>query len=312
MDNNDKLKILGQIAVDVPERIGTMYQQVAEFNTLAVQQKNEFESIHSQLRSRVEEVAQELREYLGESRQLQSELALDAESVEESLSAAATQWADDTDEMVTNIEQTRGQIDQLDNAATEAGERVVAMVGEVQNAEQQLEQRLNSSKEQASTGFETLDGSMGSFETALAEVKTASEQTVVALGEKVTAQQEELGDRILDLAKEVGSFVERFEDAVTDIHLNVLTRGVDGMVEAAVNALESEAKEMIRELLSKISDMLKELTDKLTNADGETKAIREAISPLIDELDNLIKPLESLVDAAKAVGSVFGTVASIF
>ena len=106
--------------------------------------------------------------------------------------------------------------------------------------------------------------------------------------------------------------VEKFEDVITDIHLDVLTGGVGSMVEAATQRIESEAKEIIRDMLAEVTRLLDELAEKITASNGETAAIREAIAPIIDQLDDLIAPLEGLLDAVKSVAGVFGAVASIF
>ena len=65
-------------------------------------------------------------------------------------------------------------------------------------------------------------------------------------------------------------------------------------------------------MLAKVTDLLEELTAKITDANGETAAIRSVISPVIDEIDDLVAPLESLLDAVKSVANVFSAVTSIF
>lgn len=312
MNNDEKLKIIGQIATDVPERIAGLVEQLAQFNSLVEDHTPEFTELHSQIRSKIQEAETELRLYLEESQAARTELIAVSGESRQTIERLAEQWESELDPLSAEVQLLTTQTEQLDTVVGNAAQRVTKTVEELQAAQQQVEQQFVTSKEQTSEKFEVTQSTCNALQHKLQAAETETQGQVTALVENMQEQHESLQARSSNLLGEVGSLIEDFEDLVTDLHLNVLTSGVDGMVETAVQKIENEAKTLIRETIGKVTEMSAELTDKITNAEGDTKLIREAIDPLIDDLDSLVSPLEGLLDAVRSVAGVFGSVASIF
>jgi DNA repair exonuclease SbcCD ATPase subunit len=203
-------------------------------------------------------------------------------------------------------------LSELDASVDQTSKLLTAAVETLQSSETELSQQLTSAREDTSNKFDILHGQMGSMESAVAEVQEQSQEAVANLGEKIQEQQASLSSRAEELTTECGSLIEIFEDLVTDIHLDVLTGGVEAMLEAATQKIESEAKEILHEMLGEVTNLLEELAEKITDSSGETAEIRDAIAPLIDQIDDMLAPLDSLIDAVKSVTGVFGSIASIF
>ena len=264
------------------------------------------------MHQRIEQAESELRAYLDEGKDLRVQLKDEADDAQQTLDNLSEQWGAGSSELSTKFEQLQAQIGQLDSEINSVAGRVTEAVGKVQSSQLQLQQQLESGKQAATTKFDALHGEMSSLQSTLTEVEAESQTQVVSMGENFNQQQQELQTSLTETLQQVGSSVEKFEDSLTDMHLDVLAGGVENLSTAISQKLENAAKEQIRGALGEATRLLNDVAEKITGSESDTAAVRNAIRPIINEIDDLISPLESLIDAVKAVAGVFSSITSIF
>lgn len=144
------------------------------------------------------------------------------------------------------------------------------------------------------------------------EIKAGGQSHLEAAENFAQEKADALKSKIEEVTEGLNTLVESLEEQLTDLHLDVLNGGVDAVLQTVQETVESTLQSIIDELLDVVRSGIDEVIGSLEESDRESAAVREAIEPIIDQVEEFIEPLQDLIGGVKRVADLFSSVTSIF
>lgn len=312
MDMNQQLNMLGQTATSVPQDYDSLTLMLPELTQEMKDITNSFNLFIQDLRRRLSDV----EKGVDENRSLCDSIAREVNDrdqvIGEEIAASQQRWKEIVDELSNSA-------DEMDEVVEEAVSNFKSHAGDVENAQRKVQDHSTKTSDWAgrlknglaSEGLAYREG-IEEFQKIADEVDSAVKQSIETLGSEIEANLETIRSVAEQGASEVETLVTSFEDRLTDLHLDVLTKGIDDIANLAQGDIEETLRSMLDEVKQAVADALQQILDLYAEADEENSLIREALEPLLDEIEEVFNPVEAMIEPIKQVADGFSAVANIF
>ena len=217
---------------------------------------------------------------------------------------------------VTELEQHFTQQTTATYAQIDKSHGILQHLGElVKNAQQESHTSIATAiaqvKDNASHFGQEFDGtthpSMTAFDEWLQHAKEQGEAHANEHHDQMEQVKQQTDEHLQQhLYEPVHTHVQETHDLFEQIQGAVLDAHIQQMIHHGRDKIETECKHTINDVCQKVKQKVDEIIDHMHKATDGSAVPREAMKPLIDGIEGLIKPVEETIGNVKSVAAAVG------
>jgi uncharacterized phage infection (PIP) family protein YhgE len=303
MANDDKLKILGQTAADVPEATTKLVDEVATEITSLEQTFSEDLFVLSDKQWSYLEVVTRIRDFITQD---YGELQEDINDVVGALEEMGEAMSDGSQELFNEYDKLISEVNELGTYLSQETARVSTSMDEMQRVREELDQVLKVRMPTLTDAYQELFEKYPEVGQALETLISEHGEQVSALSTGVPEQTEKFDGDLTVLQEKISSVASTLREEIDTAFFK----------EAYVlESLGTEGKEVIQERLLKdtivkfedLKSLIKSHDEAIEELMDNTSKVRSLSQPALDQIQAISEVLEGLIDKVKEVAQTFSS-----
>ena len=304
MANDDKLKILGQTAADVPAATTKLVNEFATAITSLEKAFPEDLFVLSDKDWSLVALDSRIRDFITDNEKQYGELQEDVNGVVGMLEEMAEAMGQGSQELFTEYDKLISEVNELGTYLSEETGRVTTSMVELQRVRVEMDQVAKVRMPPLTEAYEELFETYPEVEQALKTLKSDHGERIGTLTEGVDEQTKKIERDQTGLKEKLLSVVEKLlEEIDNDFY----------KASQELAGLETDGKEVIQERLIKDAIVKFELLQSLIKSHDKsieelmdsTSEVRSLAQPALNQIEELSKDLEGLIDKVKEVAQTF-------
>jgi len=306
MANDDKLKILGQTAADVPAATIKLVDEVAAAITSLEQAFPADLFVLSDKEDRLTLVDTRVRNFITENEKEYGELQEDVKGVVGVLEEMAEAMSEGSQELFKEYDKLISEVKELGSYLSEETDRVTTSIDGLQRVRGEMDLVAEVRMPPLTDAYQELFEKYPEVEQSLKTLQSTGEEGISALFAGVNAQRENIDRDQTAMKGQLSSVAETLLEEINKDYEKA---------KEVLESLDAEGKEVVQGGLLKdatlkfehLQSLIKSHDRALEELMENTSEARDLAQPALYQIEAISKEIEGLIDKVKEVAQAFSS-----
>jgi predicted nucleic acid-binding Zn-ribbon protein len=298
---SDEIRDAVVVVAQAVDRLDNLKQHAAEVETLvdncqldATNALNELGADHQQLMGSLEQYRQSADSNMAQIADRLAALSITLQDWSQTGQQDGSQFQAELANLEKEYQQFESRCQTINSTVDKAA---AASTKAFENLVSQVNENLN----QVQTASQSLSSEIASLASTITQSVESASSTGETVAEKIKQSLETADNRIRELIQEVQETGETYENTIVELCDDVTIPKLEELTEELQEFLREKIKECIDEVFQELVDQCKNSVGDIFGFESENSISREAIEPVVKQLDDLLKPLAEAACHVKSV-----------
>lgn len=293
------------LSQDVPEKLKALSEKTALLQQLSDDVESNLKEKQDSLEDSIEEINSLAEKLQQEYDERKTHIATEIEALEADTTDLVQTLSHAQEETGTEVEKANEFIGTVQLQIVEHDAAIQAGHQEVETIINTVQEHIGNFQAQIITAVGTVEGHISQLQTQITGAKDLASAQVANLSGSINATQQKVFEEIEAMVSEFVSLKSSFEEKLNFLNTDLIEQELESMITQVRNVIETELQELINAAIAKVLEMIESIAEKINDANSTTLAGRQEMEPLVEQMRDMLEPLQAVIDKIKDIAAGF-------